>query len=285
MASRLSSDICQRWQLREPLRIADTFTSRIFRAQTPEGSRIVKQLKPAGERERTGMAYLRWRDGKGAVRLLDTIDDCYLLEDAGEHLLRDTLFAKGDVAATEILTHVLRALHAPAAGPPPPALLPLRAHFSELFRQAAKPQQPAIAALLVAAVPLAEALLADQTDSRPLHGDLHHENIIASSAGHWLAIDPQGLIGDPVYDVANVFGNPDGASSLVLAPERALYLARHFAGVFGCPPEKVLRHAIAHAALSVSWSLAQDLPPENQNIAERLAFGAQAHRLLTQGAV
>src|SRR5690606_26100930 len=86
-------------------------------------------------------------------------------------------------------------------------------------------------------------LLAHQHDVRPLHGDLHHDNIIGDGHGGWLAIDPHGLIGDPVYDVANIFGNPIDGRALILDPQRAIRLARSFAGHFGCKPQKVLRYA------------------------------------------
>lgn len=55
--------------------------------------------------------------------------------------------------------------------------------------------------------PLARRLLETQTDRVPLHGDLHHENILLSAHG-WLAIDPKGLWGDPAMEAAAFLRNP-----------------------------------------------------------------------------
>jgi streptomycin 6-kinase len=35
-----------------------------------------------------------------------------------------------------------------------------------------------------------------------LHGDMHPRNILASEREPWVAIDPKGVVGDPLYDVA-----------------------------------------------------------------------------------
>lgn len=35
-----------------------------------------------------------------------------------------------------------------------------------------------------------------------LHGDLHHDNLLLSSTGEYRLIDPKGVIGDPVFDIA-----------------------------------------------------------------------------------
>ena len=232
------------------------------------------------------MAFLQWRDGHGAVRVLASIDDCYLIEDAGDTSLRDHLRIHGDEATTEILTSVLRKLHAPASKALPADLPRLEAHFASLFKQASLPQEAEMADLFSFAIPLTHDLLAGQRDVRPLHGDLHHENVVGTLGGAWSAIDPQGVIGDPVYDVANVFGNPRGETALVLDPARAIRLSRHFAEVFDCKPEKVLQFALAHAALSVCWSLADGPSDETAtNMRERLAFARQAKTLLTSGAL
>jgi len=40
-----------------------------------------------------------------------------------------------------------------------------------------------------------------------LHGDLHHDNILLSERGGWLAIDPKGIIGEPAYEVGSMLRN------------------------------------------------------------------------------
>ncbi len=46
---------------------------------------------------------------------------------------------------------------------------------------------------------LRSKLLAQSTQQILLHGDVHYDNILANE-GSWLAIDPKGVIGDPIYD-------------------------------------------------------------------------------------
>ena len=54
----------------------------------------------------------------------------------------------------------------------------------------------------------ARVLLADQRRTVVLHGDVHHGNVLDFGAAGWLAIDPKGIVGDPVFDYLNLFCNP-----------------------------------------------------------------------------
>jgi streptomycin 6-kinase len=92
-----------------------------------------------------------------------------------------------------------------------------------------------------------------------LHGDLHHDNIMQSTRG-WLAIDPKGVWGDPAYETANVFRNPEGAGDLPYQPARIARLAAAFHARLGHDPGRMLGWAVAHCALSTFWSRAAGLP-------------------------
>ncbi len=263
----------QRWHIASEALIADTPSSRVYRVERQgASSAIVKILKPHGVHERPGIAYLDWRDGHGAAELHDRTDDACLIEDAGTLTLSDYHQQYGDAAATDIVLTVLAELHAPSPTPPPPELVPLRQHFRALFDGAGR-QRPEFGDMLRWTAALADELLAAQTDIRPLHGDLHHDNIVSGGPRGWLAIDPQGLIGDAAYDVANIFGNPLGGAKDILDPARIERLANRFSGALGCSPDKILRYAAAHAGLSICWSM-EDEPSKaaEENIAERLAF-------------
>jgi streptomycin 6-kinase len=52
-------------------------------------------------------------------------------------------------------------------------------------------------------------LLPSQEAQVVLHGDLHHYNIL-SSGDQWKAIDPKGVIGEPVYETGALLRNPFG---------------------------------------------------------------------------
>lgn len=283
---RLSEALATRWRIRSSDLIADTRSSLVCRVQRDEQpDAIVKQLKPTGLHELPGLDFLGWRGGKGAVRLLDRTQTAALLEDAGTLMLRDYRLEHGEAASNSVVVDVLNRLHAASPAPFPGELTSLKRHFQSLYARAADASDP-LSDVFSYCTAIADDLIAAQTNVRPLHGDLHHENIIADDTGVWRAIDPQGLIGDPAYDVANIFGNPDGALADIVDPARIITLARLFAKTIGCSEDKILRYGIAHAGVSVCWSLeGGDRISANGNAGERLAFFHVARRLLESGAV
>lgn len=282
-APALSIALVDLWGLSHVRLIADTHSSFIYRAMRSEVPVIIKALKPEGSGERPGIDFLRWRDGLGAVRVIDQVGDVALLEDAGHLLLRTYHGQVGDVVTTEIIVDVVQRLHASSKQPIPAALTSLREHFKPLFAVDCSDAASSSVDIIAWSAEQARSLLASQQTIKPLHGDLHHDNIIGSERGEWLAIDPQGLIGDPVYDVANVFGNPLFATDIILDPKRALHLATRFAALFECSASKVLRFAAAHAGLSCAWTLSHPLTPSGQtNINERLAFARMTRSILAE---
>lgn len=261
------------WRLSEVCAIADTPGSRVFRARRADGRSVVaKILKPRGLGEMAGMDYLAWRGGDGAVALLERRENACLLEDAGNRSLEDVRRLSGEAAAADIFAALLTRLHTPSPHPAPDTLIPLERHFEALVDR--QPMVPdAHRGDVTWAASIARDLLAAQTEVMPLHGDLHHENILADETGEWRAIDPHGLIGDPVYDAANFFGNPLGQPDVTCDAARIDLLATRLAAALGCDRRKLLRHAATHAALSACWSISD--PVSNGDISDagdRLAF-------------
>ncbi len=231
----------------EPL--ADTHSSLVWKVEhkdRPGEAFVVKQLKPSGTEELRGAHYLGWRNGHGAVRLCDLQGTSMLLEYAGGYHLAAHLKAGRDAECLEIFGQVLAALHSPSPVPVPADLQPLDRHFSGLF--AVADERPVYAE----GARLAERLLATPHEAIPLHGDIHHENILKGPRG-WLAIDPHGLVGDAAFDAANIFYNPYDRDDLCLDPERARHMAEHFAPVIGCGPSHILDYAFAYGCLSAAW--------------------------------
>ncbi|MDW6021441.1 aminoglycoside phosphotransferase family protein [Mesorhizobium sp. BAC0120] len=244
-----------RWNVSDPTLIAETFSSRIWKVRLGDGDiGIVKSLKPFDdvEDELRGAHLLKWRRGEGMVRLLDVEGQQMLLEYAGERMLVDDLNEHGDAAATEIAAEVIARLHSPSQYPPPPDLQALAERFRSLFRKAQADRNAGEDSLYVEAAEIAQRLLADPHDVRPLHGDVHHENILHGPRG-WLAIDPKGVIGDPGFDAANLFYNPLERDDLCLAPERIASMAAVLAGTLGQDVRIILDHAIAYGCLSAAW--------------------------------
>lgn len=244
-----------RWKIVDPVLIADTFSSLIWKVHLDDGTpAVIKDLKPIKDiaDELRGAHLLEWRRGHGAIRLLDRDGNRMLLEYAGERHLSDDLAVHGDEAATKIAAEVMARLHGPSDHPVADDLQPLKERFASLFAKAAADREAGRNSPYVEAAVIAERLLANQRDVRPLHGDLHHENIMHGPRG-WLVIDPKGVLGDTCFDAANLFYNPLDRIDLCLDPERIAFMAETFARTLGRNVPAVLDHAIAYGCLSAAW--------------------------------
>lgn len=250
------------WRIAGAVLISDGIGGKVWRVERADGSPVaLKQASPAALREIDGAAgFLRWANGDGIVRLLERANDLLLLEWAGDDSLADHLERHGDDSATEVAAAVLQRLHGARDTPPPAALTPLHDIFAGLFLRAEADRRAGRRTQFVEAATCAQALLSSQHGVRPLHGDVHHANILSAPRG-WLAIDPKGLIGEPAFDAANLFCNPlEG--DLRFREERALSMAAILSPALGCAAERLLDHAFAFSALSAAWHLEDGNPEE-----------------------
>lgn len=274
-----------RWKISSAFLIADTPTSHIYRATQLDGtSVIIKALKENGLEEMRGADYLRAVNGHGAVELYDATADMLLLEDAGDMNLKDFWIIRGEEQATNRIVALIEKLHRCQKGPNSDALTPLKEHFKALLAPSVHVAGD-VKDDLAYARSIATTLLEDDEDAIPLHGDLHHENILYHQTRGWLAIDPKGLVGNPIYDCVNIFGNPNDAPlEQVVSVPRTHYLASRFAALFRKEPSIILHYAIAHAGLALSWHLEdKSRIKENSDAAKRLAFIRLGRQMLSQG--
>src|SRR5690606_33117328 len=111
---------------------------------------------------------------------------------------------------------------------------------------------------------LAKQLLKNEQSVVMLHGDMHHKNIKYSARRGWLAFDPQPLIGERAYDVANIFYNPDDLPNVVERPERIDRLCRIFATELNQEPGRILAYAFVYGCLSVCWQIEDGEDPRRR---------------------
>jgi streptomycin 6-kinase len=142
-------------------------------------------------------------------------------------------------------------LHAP--GPthrrrPLPDLIPLAQWFRELEPAAARHGR-----ILADCAAMARELLASEREVVPLHGDIHHGNILDFGPRGWLAIDPKRVVGERAFDYANLFCNPKPA--IALAPGRLARQVDVVADVAGIERKRLLQWIMAYAGLSAAWFL------------------------------
>jgi streptomycin 6-kinase len=249
-----------RWSLSRATLIAETPSSWVYRVeQNGRNPAVLKQLKPAaGDEEQRGSALLAWYGGEGAATVFDAMGGMIFMEWLDGPTLGEAARAGRDAEATIALASVVKALHGARDADPPP-LLPLRQRYRGLFEMPASRWPVMSKDLLARAVGIAHKLFDKPAAALPLHGDLHHDNIVSTSRG-WLAIDPKGLVGDPVYEVANSFLNPMAAPKLVTDPRRIVRLAEVYEARLGYNRKRVLGYAASHAALSASWDIGAGKP-------------------------
>ena len=249
-----------RWSLTKSTPVAETPRSWIFRVeQNGRNVAALKVLKPnAFEDERRGGALLAWYGGEGAATVFDTHGDTVFMEWLDGVPLGDAVRNGRDEEATIALATVVSQLHKPRPDVPED-LTPLRDRFRSLFDTDVRAWPHTARDLYARACGIAIRLFDKPAAQIPLHGDLHHDNIISSGRG-WLAIDPKGLVGDPAYEVANAFINPEGADKLAAEPRRIAALADAFSSRLGFNRKRVLGWAAAHAALSACWDIEDGNP-------------------------
>ncbi|MEE9984754.1 aminoglycoside phosphotransferase family protein [Agrobacterium sp. CMT1] len=269
------------WNIEAVKQIADTPAGVVYELVRDDGSLAVAKVlkKKVLTDSLRGADFIEWRAGIGCVELLDRSDDILLMEHAGTETLRDVLFRDGDDhATTEIAAEVLLRYHQPSEQPPPSSLLTLPLYFESLFRKAEQDRSDGIDSAYIEAAALAQELIGQQRDIKPLHGDLHHENIMRSDRG-WIIIDPAGLIGDAALDVANMFSNPLDRFDLTRSEARIASMAAIFAKALQRDERLLLQYAFAYGCLSAAWH------EEDENAEERdneLAVAATIKAVLKQ---
>lgn len=269
------------WNIEAAKQIADTPAGVVYAVTRGDGSPAVAKVlkKKVLEDSLRGADFIAWRAGVGCVELLERSNDILLMEHAGAETLRDVLFRDGDDdATTQIAADVLLQYHQPSQQPPPSSLLTLPLYFESLFRKAEQDRTDGVESIYVDAATLAQELIDRQRDVKPLHGDLHHENIMRSGRG-WIIIDPAGLIGDAALDVANMFSNPLDRFDLTRSEARIASMAAIFSRALQRDERVLLQYAFAYGCLSATWH------EEDSNAEERdneLAVAATVKTVLKQ---
>lgn len=233
-----------------------------------QGRAAMLKLARSAEEVR-GHDLMVWLDGLGAARVFRREGAALLLERLEPMpSLADWALAGQDDAATRVLCGAAAGVHV-ARGRSWPELPGLPRWFGSL--EAAQGRGEGFAR----AWATAQRLLADQRDVRPLHGDLHHGNVLRSPERGWLVIDPKGLIGERTFDFANMLCNP--APDHALGPGRLERQSALIAREAGLDRARLLAWVGAYAGLSAAWHL-EDGHVEQAR--QSLAISALAHSLL-----
>ncbi len=234
----------------------------VIPARTASGAPVVLKLGVPGPEGRREIEALRIYDGRGCARLLAAApeDGAMLLERLAPGTM---LVALDDEAATRIAAGVMHKLWRPL--PPAHAFPSTTAWASGLqqlrptFGGGCGPFPPR---LVEAAERLFTELLATRGEPVLLHGDLQHYNILAAEREPWLAIDPQGVAGEPLYETGAWMRNPIPQVAAWTDLKQALALrAAVFAEMLQADRRRILAWATAQAVLSSWWSFEEEGKP------------------------
>lgn len=197
--------------------------------------------------EEGAAAMLAALDGRGAVRLIEAEGPALLMERISHQgaSLEAMALNGDDEAAARVLCQLALEMHAALRGADLPSLRPLDLRMRDLHGWTS--------ALALWAWDLSSEMLADQSNWTALHGDLHHFNALHDSGRGWLSIDPKGILGPPVYDLANCLLNPFPHADHVFHANRMQRLADVVAGEFGVTAKDVLRWTCLHGCLAAAW--------------------------------
>jgi streptomycin 6-kinase len=238
----------------KPVFVTETAIANIWKVQIDENQFAALKIykKPDMGNERCGFHYLKALNGVGAAKVFWFNQNAALTEWLKGPSLGDLTRDGQDELASNELVAVANKLHAS-----PSAMATNFPHldhwFSALFQLKFASDCPSTAQRdLLKCKQLASDLVHAQQDIRPLHGDLHHDNIQLGTRGY-CAFDAKGVVGERTFELANAFRNPKGAEQIIRDPARILYLADLWSHSFDVDQHRLLQWASVKCALSMAW--------------------------------
>ncbi|MFC4425679.1 aminoglycoside phosphotransferase family protein [Deinococcus navajonensis] len=242
----------KRWNLTPDGAPLLTHSSHLQPVRTETGPAMLKVA--LSEEELRGHHLMVWWAGDGAARVFRHEGPALLMERLDDDQPLGQLASSGmDDEATRLLCRAAARLHAPRLQPWPE--LPDLSRWFQGLAMAAPG-----GGLFAQCWDVAQDLLQFAQAPCPLHGDLHHGNVLHSAARGWLAIDPKGLIGERSFDFANLLCNP--SLDVARRPGRLARQATVIATEAGLDRTQLLRWVTAYAGLSAAWHLEDGQSPQ-----------------------
>ncbi|WP_170329142.1 aminoglycoside phosphotransferase family protein [Ruegeria arenilitoris] len=242
------------WRLTIIEPVADTGLAKVWKAKMPDGTLVALKLYHKTDRgnEAPGARLLaRWQN-YGAVRIIAEQGKAVLMKWLDGPSLGDIARGGSPGKASELLAEVARSLHAKPQVEPT-SLMDLSAVFASLFNCGFSQDCPeTLKRDMVRAISIARFLLDTQSGSVPLHGDLHHDNVIQTSDG-LRVIDAKGYYGDPAFELANALRHPKGLPHLVRQPEQLNRCVALYSAAMDVQAKRLVQWAAAKCALSIVW--------------------------------
>jgi streptomycin 6-kinase len=195
------------------------------------------------------VAALKALSGFGSVKMVAAEKGLILLKQVQPGYSLKSYFPEKEVETIHIASNLIKQLHK--------APIPSSQEFPQLDSWLrALDKEPSIPdPYLKKAIGLKNKLLATSTERVLLHGDLHHENILKADED-WIAIDPKGVIGEPIYEVTSFIRNPL-PDLFTLERIEAVISCRisSFSSIFKFPASRIREWCFVQSVLSWAWAL------------------------------
>ena len=149
-----------------------------------------------------------------------------------------------DFRATEICIDIVRNIYKPSSQ--------FTTHLSTWLESIYKDHDFQYLPFLEKARKITDDLLASSDENVVLHGDLHHGNILQNGDGY-VVIDPKGVVGERLYDIACFIRNPIGlvVQNLDLIPKRI----QQFGEALEIDPQRLTKWCFVQGVLSACWRI------------------------------
>lgn len=194
-------------------------------------------------------------EGFGAVQVFSENTGLLLLECAVPGVSLKSHFPEKDDDAINITANMIKRLHQ-APIPSPNAFPHVKEWLAVLDSDLKIPAQT-----LQKARELRDQLLKTAAPDVLLHGDLHHDNIL-QNGNDWVVIDPKGVIGEPIFELAAYLSNPvpellqEGNAKQIIAERIKL-----FSQNLGMSEQRINDWLYLKSVLCWAWSLEDNLDP------------------------
>jgi streptomycin 6-kinase len=235
---------------------------------------VLKVIKQTGDEWCSGEILAAF-DGNGVARVYEHAPGAVLLERLTPgNSLAEMALGGGDEEATYILAEVMARMSTPTAR----SALGLSqacatvedwAKGFERYLSTGDKQIPNV--LVTAGRETYLHLCASQKQTRLLHGDLQHYNVLWDSNRGWLAIDPKGVIGELEYEVGAALRNPNESPNLFLSRSTIERRLEQFTDKLNLDYQRTLRWAFAQAVLSAIWEIEDGFVLDATNSSLQLA--------------
>lgn len=222
---------------------------------------VLKVIKRESDEWRTG-EILQAFDANGVARVYEHEPGVVLLERLRPgNALAGMALNGNDDEATDILASVIEqmSIRISMSGAKPSASYVTGVTVSDwakaFDRYTATGNEQVPKSLVESAHRVYLSLCASQRESRLLHGDLQHYNVLFDSERGWLAIDPKGVIGEVEFEIGAILRNPIELPQLFTERVTIERRIKRFTEILKLDCERVLAWGFAQAVLSAIWDI------------------------------